>query len=78
MEEWLLPDLVGDLIAADKALLPNQCYSFTILPIFKEGLYSTDNLAPMNMKEHFGFTGMTHEQLHHLPDGDIIEFIADD
>jgi hypothetical protein len=72
-DEWLLPDLVSALIGAGKLLDPQQCYSFVILPVFKEGTYSTDNLNAVRIGEHFGLTGELHKQIRDLPDGSTVQ-----
>lgn len=67
--ELFLPPLIEKLIDAGKRLGPEQCYSYTTLPIFKEGTYTAENLAPISMKEHFRLTGSLHEQLQDMPEG---------
>jgi hypothetical protein len=67
--DWLLPDLVDELVARGQVLEPGQAYAFVRLPIFREGTYTADNLRPVNAKEHFGLTGRIHKQIHDLPDG---------
>jgi hypothetical protein len=66
---WLMPDLVEELAAAGKILRPGWCYTFVILPIFKEGGYQVDNLNPVPAAEHLSLTGEMHQQLRALPDG---------
>ena len=69
VEELFLPRLVEELIAAGKVLKAGQCYSFDMLPVFKEGNYSVENLNPVSMKDHFSHTGSVHEEIRDLPDG---------
>ena len=72
--DWLLPDLIEQLVAAGKVLQPGQCYGFTILPIFREGTYTIDNLRPMSAKEHFVITGGLHKAIQDVPDGAKVQF----
>jgi len=72
--DWFLPALIEQLVAAGKVLKTGQCYSFTTLPIFREGTYTVDNLRPCGAKEHFGFTGDVHKRIHDLPDGAKVQF----
>ena len=72
-EDWFLPTLVKALHAAGKIPGPGCCYSFVILPIFKEGKYEVNNLNPISAKEHFSITGMMHKEIHSLPDGATVE-----
>jgi Domain of unknown function (DUF1851) len=73
-EDWFLPTLVAALHAAGKIPGPGCCYSFVILPIFKEGKYEVGNLNPISAKEHFSITGMMHKEIHSLPDGAKVVF----
>jgi len=50
-EEWFLPKLVEQLRAAGKIPGPNQCYTFIIPPVFKEGRYVVDNFAVIDAKQ---------------------------
>ncbi len=77
-DEFFLPPLIADLIAAGKPLGPGQCYAYVTLPVFAEGGYTVDNLVPISMKEHFGFTGSVHEQLRDLPEGARVRFKVTD
>ena len=68
-DEWLLPNLVGQLHAAGKVPGPGECYTFVTLPVFREGQYEVDNLNPVPAREHYGLTGLMHKRLRDLPDG---------
>lgn len=68
-DEWFLPSLVGELHAAGKVTGPGECYTFVILPIFREGKYEVDNLNPVPAREHYELTGSMHKRLRDLPDG---------
>jgi hypothetical protein len=67
-DEWFMPGLVEELMAAGKILKPDHCYTYVILPIFKDGKYDVSNLNPVPAKEHFGATGTLHQQIREMPD----------
>jgi hypothetical protein len=68
-DHWFMPHLIEALKTAGKHLQPDQCYTYVVLPIFKEGTFEVGNLNPIPVAEHFGVTGEIHRQLRNLPDG---------
>ena len=68
-DEWFMPGLIQELLNAGKHLKPDHCYTYAVLPIFKEGKYEVSNLNPVPAREHFGLTGTLHRQVNNLPDG---------
>ena len=50
-----------------------KCYSYVVLPIFKEGNYGDDNFIVLSLKEHLGVTGSIHKQIKDLPDGEVVK-----
>jgi hypothetical protein len=71
---WLLPALVNHLRAAGKSLDPGQCYHLITAPIFREGKYEVDNIAPVSVVEHFRLSADLHRQIAELPDGAKVRF----
>jgi len=71
-EIWLLPSLVGALMAEGKVLGLQECYAFTILPIFKECTYTPENVNPISVREHFSLSGELHRKLGQMEDGSTI------
>ena len=71
--EWFLPALVEELISAGKTLGPGRCYTFAILPIFREATYAVENLNPVDASEHFRLTGHIHKEISELPDGATVK-----
>ncbi|MDZ4790371.1 MAG: DUF1851 domain-containing protein [Hyphomicrobiales bacterium] len=69
LDELFLPPLIKQLRKAGKILGPNQCYSYTTLPIFAQGSYSVENIYVLSCREHFGVTGGIHRQIRDMPDG---------
>lgn len=72
---WFMPNLIEQLKDAGKHLKPDHCYTYAILPIFKEGKYEVSNLNPVPAKEHFGVTGTIHRQIKGLPDGTHVKVV---
>ena len=67
-DEWFLPGLVDALRDQGKILRPDQCYTYTILPVFAEGSFSAGNMNPVSAAEHFALSGHVHEGIRQLPD----------
>jgi len=74
--EWFLPPLVEQLYAAGKIPGPGHCYSPVILPIFKEGKYTVENLNPVPAKEHFAYTASVHSQVKSLASGSKVRLVV--
>ena len=72
VNEWFLIDLTTQLRNSDKKLKDGQLYSYKKLPIMG-GDYTVDNFAPLNIVEHFGYTGDIHKQIKDLPDGTRVQ-----
>jgi len=73
LDEWFLTPVVEALRTAGKTLGPNECYGFTVLPIFAEGSYAADNRFVLNALEHIRFTADMHRQLKDVKDGELVE-----
>ena len=72
VNEWFMPDLTTDLRHSDKKLKAGQLYSYKTLPIIG-GDYTVDNFEPLDIEEHFGYTGDLHKQIRDLPTGTRVE-----
>jgi hypothetical protein len=75
---WFLPPLVERLHAAGKIPNDGQCYGFTILPVFAEGKYDTDNMFVLPVREQVVGMADIHRQLHDLPDGSQVRINVTD
>jgi hypothetical protein len=73
LDEWFLQPVVRELRSTGMLLGHNQCYGFTILPIFREGSYAATNRFILNATEHLRFTADIVHQTQFLKDGDSIE-----
>ncbi len=72
VNEWFMINLTTDLRLSDKKLNEGQLYSYKKLPIMG-GEYTVDNFAPLDIVEHFRYTGDIHKQIKDLPDGTKVE-----
>ena len=73
-DEWLLPQLVEELISEGKILQNNQVYSYKVMPIIG-GEVSTENIEPTDISIHFAFCGQICEQVKDLPEGAKINIV---
>jgi hypothetical protein len=72
VDEWLLPKLVDECLAAGLVLGPNELYGYRIPP-FLGGDYSVENIEVTNIVLHYDLLGDIFEQTRDLPDGTPIE-----
>jgi hypothetical protein len=72
LEEWFLQPVVAELRAKGILLGHNQCYGFTILPMFREGSYVAANRFVLNAMEHIRFTADIVRQTLSLRDGETV------
>ncbi len=74
VNDWFVPQLVGDLLASGVTLGPNECFSFKKPPVFG-GEYNPENMEPANLSVHFSLLGQIHQQVRDLPDGTQVNSI---
>ncbi len=70
--EWLLKDVVENLIASGNSPGAGQCFGYKVLPILG-GDFDGENRVAVSAQEHVSVTGYLHSQLADLPDGSSIE-----
>ncbi len=75
VNDWFLPQLVGELLDSGATLCPNQCYSFKKPPILG-GKYVAENLEPVDLSVHFSLLGQIHFRVKDLPVGTPINSIT--
>ena len=68
-DEWFLPGLPAALHAYGKPLGADECYSYTVFPVFKHGSFSVENMFAISAARHYAASGMLHESIRGLPDG---------
>jgi hypothetical protein len=68
-DEWFLPRLVEQLHAAGSVPGPGECFTYAVLPVFRQGKYEPWNFKPVPAREHFALTAHVHRQIAGLPDG---------
>lgn len=73
VDEWFLPPLVERPHAAGKRPSEGECYGFTILPVFAEGKYDTDNMFVLPVSEQLVGMADIHRQLIDLSDGALVQ-----
>ncbi|MFC3102056.1 T6SS immunity protein Tdi1 domain-containing protein [Altererythrobacter lauratis] len=78
IDEWFLPPLVERLRAAGKRPAVGECYGFTILPIFAEGKYDTENMFVVPVREQFVGMADIHRKLNDLPEGASVQIRVTD
>ncbi|GAA4437308.1 hypothetical protein GCM10023091_16320 [Ravibacter arvi] len=66
--DWLMMDLVDELLASGKLLGVGQVYSYIMSPIIG-GEYAVHNFIPLDLEAHLDFTGQFHRQISTLPNG---------
>jgi hypothetical protein len=76
VDNWFLVPLVQQL--RDAGMIPNenQCYGFTILPIFEGGACTVENTFLVPRAEWLSFTGSFHRQMSEVPDGAKVRIVA--
>ena len=68
-DEWFLPGLPAALHAHGKPLGADECYSYTVFPVFQHGSFSVENMLAMSAAAHYAASGKLHESIRGLPDG---------
>jgi hypothetical protein len=68
MNQWFIPQLVGDLKESGMNLKTGQCYSYKVPPVLGGELQVT-NFEPVDLSVHFSVLGQIHNQLKDLQPG---------
>ena len=68
LDEWFIPQLVGDILATGITRGPNECFGFKHPPILG-GEYEPSNFEPTDLSVHFSILGQIHKQVKDLPAG---------
>jgi hypothetical protein len=66
-DEWLTPQLVGDLIELLGPLPDGHCFGFKLPPCVG-GSFNVDNFEPTSLALHFGLLGQIASQVQKYPD----------
>ncbi|MHC4345289.1 MAG: T6SS immunity protein Tdi1 domain-containing protein [Planctomycetota bacterium] len=74
IDDWFLPQLVGDILASGVRFGPNQCLSFK-KPPFLSGEYERNNFEVTDLAVHFSILGQLYQQVKDLPEGTRISDI---
>jgi len=70
--EWLTPQLVGDLINTIGPLPAGHCFGFKVPPCVG-GSFDLDNFEHTSLPIHFGLLGQIAAQVRQYPDGTPIQ-----
>ena len=68
VDQWFMPQLVGDLMAGGVLLGLGKCYSYKKPPVLG-GRIEPSNFEPTDLSVHFGILGQIHRQVKDLPPG---------
>jgi hypothetical protein len=74
VDEWFIPQLVGDILALGITRASHECFGFKKPPVLG-GEYDPSNFEPTDISVHFSVLGQLHEQVKDLPEGTPISNI---
>ena len=77
LDNWFLPGLVEQFIAAGIRLGKNEVYSFKLLPVLG-GEYSINNIESCDINVHFDLAGQICKQIKDLHDGTKVKIVVKD
>ncbi|MCW1926417.1 DUF1851 domain-containing protein [Luteolibacter arcticus] len=75
VNEWFLPQLVGDLLASGKQLAPGQCFSYKVPPMLG-GKVEPENFEPTDLSVHCSILGQIARKNQDLPDRTPIQRVT--
>jgi hypothetical protein len=68
LDEWFIPQLVGDILATGLTRASHECFGFKQPPVLG-GEYEPDNFETTDLSVHFSILGQIHRQVRDLPPG---------
>ncbi len=68
VEQWFMPQLVGDLLSGGSRLGAGECFSYKISPSLG-GTFEPSNFEVCKLPRHFAAMGKIQAQVKHLPLG---------
>jgi Domain of unknown function (DUF1851) len=68
VDQWFVPQLVGDLLTSGKQLKPGECFGYRVPPVLS-GAIAPENFEPTDVSVYFHLLGQIHERVQALPDG---------
>ena len=71
LDQWFVPQLVGDLLTSGKQLKPGECFGYQVPPTIG-GAIAPENFEPIDVSVYFGLLGQIQQQVKALPDGAAI------
>jgi hypothetical protein len=71
LDQWFVPQLVGDLLTSGKQLKPGECFGYQVPPVLG-GAIAPENFEPIDVRVYFDLLGQIQQQVQALPDGKAI------
>jgi hypothetical protein len=71
LDQWFVPQLVGDLLTSGKQLKPGECFGYQVPPVIG-GAIAPENFEPIDVSVYFHLLGQIQQQVQALPDGTSI------
>lgn len=68
VNDWLLPQLVGDILQSGRQLAPGQCFSYKLPPMLG-GQVEPENFEPTDLGVHCSICGQIARKTRDLPEG---------
>ena len=75
IDEWFIPQLVGDILASGTTRAHHECFGFKKPPVLG-GEYAPGNFEATDLSVHFSMLGQLHKQIKNLPPGTPISRIT--
>jgi hypothetical protein len=66
LDQWFVPQLVGDLLTSGKQLKPGECFGYQVPPVLS-GAIAPENFAPIDVRVYFDLLGQIQQQVQALP-----------
>jgi Domain of unknown function (DUF1851) len=85
LDQWFVPQLVGDLLTSGKQLKPGECFGYQVPPVIggamtygRSQTIAPENFEPIDVSVYFDLLGQIQQQVQALPDGTSIGHIDAD
>jgi hypothetical protein len=75
VNDWFLPQLVGDILQSGKQLAPGECFSYKVPPMMG-GQVEPDNFEATDLSVHCSICGQIARKIRTLPDGTPIRSVT--
>ncbi len=72
LDQWFVPQLVGDLLTSGKQLQPGECFGYQVPPVIG-GAITPENFEPIDVSVYFDLLGQIQQQVKALPSDTAID-----